>query len=78
MLARYPQRIAPLTRPTDLIVLDFLVLHASGYNVGDRARWSMQMRYFNFAEPTGRSYGWKGSFATGQDFRAIHPELCAD
>ncbi len=77
LLARYP-RIAPLSAPTDLVIIDFLLLHASGHNRGQRSRWSMQFRYFNFAEPTGRSHGWKGSFAAGQDFRAIHPELCAD
>lgn len=77
LLARYP-RIAPLCGPTDLVIVDFLVLHASGHNRGQRSRWSMQFRYFNFAEPTGRAHGWTGSFAAGQDFRAIHPELCAD
>jgi hypothetical protein len=75
LLDRYP-RLAPLTRPGDLIVMDFLLLHTSGHNRSQRARWSMQFRYFNFAETTGRSHGWQGSFAAGVDFRAIHPELC--
>lgn len=77
LIARYP-RIAPLSSPGDLIVVDFLLLHASGHNRSDRARWSMQMRYFNFKDPTGLAHGWKGSFAAGHDFRQIHPELCAD
>ena len=76
LLARYP-RVAPLSGPTDLIVVDFLLLHASGLNSSQRSRWSMQFRYFNFADETGRSYGWKGSYASGQDFRTIHPELFA-
>ena len=38
---------------------------------------SLKQEYFNFAEPTGRAHGWKGSFAAGVDFRSIHPELCA-
>lgn len=75
LLNRYP-RIAPLTQPGDLIVMDFLLLHASGHNRSQRARWSMQFRHFNFAEATGRCHGWQGSFAAGVDFRAIHPELC--
>jgi hypothetical protein len=70
------QQISPLTSPTDLVVIDFLLLHASGHNVGDRSRWTMQFRYFNFADPIGRAHAWKGSFAAGVDFRAIHPELC--
>jgi len=68
-------QIAPLTRPGDLVVVDFLVLHASGYNRAQRSRWSMQLRYFNFSEPTGRAHGWKGSYAAGVDFRTVHPEL---
>jgi hypothetical protein len=74
ILRRYT-KLAPLMSPGDLLIVDFLTLHASGNNRGERARWSMQFRYFNFAEPTGRSHGWKGSYAAGVDFRDIHPEL---
>ena len=74
LLARY-EKVAPLSSPGDLVVLDFLVLHASGYNRSDRPRWSMQFRYYNLANPTGRGHGWSGSFAAGVDFRSIHPEL---
>jgi hypothetical protein len=74
ILAKYPI-LAPLTEPHDLVVIDFLVLHASGFNRSNRPRWSMQFRYFNFADRTGRSHGWKGSYAAGVDFRTIHPEL---
>ena len=72
------QHAAPLTSPGDLVILDWLTLHSSGQNISQRSRWSMQIRYFNFAEPTGMSYWWKGSFADGVDFRTIHPELCED
>ena len=65
----------PLLEPTDLIILDFLVLHASGYNRAERSRWSMQFRYFDFTEPVGMSHGWRGSYASGVDFTKIHPEL---
>lgn len=77
VIARYPQ-VAPLSAPGDLIAVDYLTLHASGFNTGDRCRWSMQFRYFNFADPVGMAYGWQGSFAAGVDFRRIHPELCVD
>lgn len=66
---------SPLLEPTDLIILDFLVIHSSGYNRADRSRWSMQFRYFDMAEPTGMSHGWRGSYASGVDFTTIHPEL---
>lgn len=77
LLKKYPH-VNPLTNPGDLVIVDFLVLHASGYNRSERSRWSIQLRYFNFAEPTGRAHGWKGSYAAGVDFRKVHPELCAD
>lgn len=77
VIGNYSQ-IAPLTAPGDLVLIDFLTLHASGYNKGACPRWSMQFRYFNFNDATGRKHGWKGSFAAGVDFRQIHPELCAD
>ena len=74
VIVRYKQT-APLTEPGDLILMDFLLLHASGQNSSARSRWSMQFRYFNFAEPTGRAHGWKGSYAAGVDFSTVHPEL---
>ena len=77
LLARY-EKIAPLTSPGDLVVVDFLTLHASGFNTSGRSRWSLQFRYFNFDDPTGLAHGWKGSFAAGVNFKQIHPELCAD
>jgi hypothetical protein len=76
-VARYPQ-VAPLSQPGDLILVDFLTLHASGVNRGHRSRWSMQFRYFNFDEPTGVRIGWRGSYAAGVDFATIHPELIAE
>ncbi|MGH8077169.1 MAG: phytanoyl-CoA dioxygenase family protein [Lysobacter sp.] len=77
VLARY-EKVAPLTSPGDLVIVDFLTIHASGVNTSQRSRWSLQFRYFNFDDPTGLTHGWKGSFAAGVDFKQIHPELCAD
>ncbi len=76
-VARY-QQIAPLSQPGDMIVVDFLTLHASGANRSRRSRWSMQFRYFNFHDPTGMRIGWRGSYAAGVDFATIHPELIID
>lgn len=77
LLARY-EHAAPASNPGDLVIIDFLLLHASGHNRGDRPRWTMQFRYFNFNDPAGLQHGWQGSFAAGIDFRSVHPELCAD
>lgn len=76
-VVRYPQ-VAPNTQPGDLILLDYLVIHASGQNYSMRSRWSMQMRYFNYDHWSGRQLAWRGSFAAGQRLEDIHPELIVD
>ncbi|MBI1839362.1 MAG: phytanoyl-CoA dioxygenase family protein [Verrucomicrobia bacterium] len=70
--------VEPLLSPGDLLIIDFLNLHASGQNRSTRSRWSMQIRYFNFRDPQGQRIGWVGSFAAGQSIRDIHPELIVD
>lgn len=75
-VSRY-KKVAPLTRPGDLLVMDFLTLHQSGLNEAQDPRWSMQFRYFNFAEPLGIRIDWKGSFAAHEKFDDILPELKA-
>jgi hypothetical protein len=56
---------APESRPGDLFAFDFLTLHASGANVGTRARWTVQIRYFNFSDPFGASIRWMGGLKHG-------------
>ena len=75
-VAKY-ERIAPHTQPGDLLIMDFLTLHASGRNISDRPRWSMQWRLFNFEDPIGIKIGWRGSYAAGVKFQDIFPELVA-
>jgi hypothetical protein len=76
-LARY-RHVQGIVSVGDLIVIDFLNLHASGFNRGSRSRWSMQIRYFNYRNPMGQRIGWVGSFAAGKNIREVHPELIAD
>lgn len=66
--------VAPTSGPGDLIIMDFLTLHQSGFNVGHRPRWSMQVRYFNFREPTGIKLGWKPSVTAGSAIETLFPE----
>ena len=66
---------APLAQPGDLVVLDFLTVHRSGKNLAAVPRWTMQFRYFNLREATGRAIGWAGSFAAGRAIADVHPEL---
>jgi hypothetical protein len=73
VVARY-RTVAPLTRPGDLLILDYLTLHQSGFNVSARSRWSMQFRLFNFREPTGRRLGWKPSVTAGTAIETLFPQ----
>jgi Phytanoyl-CoA dioxygenase (PhyH) len=68
---------APCTKPGDLVLMDFLTMHQSGINVSKIPRWSIQFRLFNFADPVGIKLGWRGSFAAGQKFSDLVPELVA-
>lgn len=67
--------LQPLTSPGDLLIMNFDLIHSSGYNLSNRSLWSMQFRYFNFSEKTGKKNNWVGSFSQGIDFRTLHPEL---
>jgi hypothetical protein len=77
LLERY-NIAAPLLKPSDLLILDFFILHQSGYNVSASPRWSMQLRYFNFRDPLGIKISWKGSFAAGEKFADIIPDIIKD
>ncbi len=77
LVSRY-EKAAPLTKPSDLVLIDFLTLHRSGKNVSARTRWSLQMRWFNFSEPTGKRLGWPGVYSCGSELRAVHPEMVVD
>jgi hypothetical protein len=74
ILSRY-EKIAPLSQPGDLLIMDWFVLHRSGINSSPDSRWTMQLRYFNFTEESGIKHNWKGSFAAGMDFGKLFPEL---
>jgi hypothetical protein len=75
-VARY-EIVAPLVAPGDLLILDYLTLHQSGYNVSERSRWSMQFRLFNFRDPVGQKLGWKPSVTAGTDIESLFPDRFA-
>ncbi len=56
---------APESEPGDVFAFDFLTLHASAPNTGARARWTAQIRYFNFDDEFGRSIRWAGGLKHG-------------
>jgi len=76
--ATIPERYelcAPLSNPGDLFAFDFLTLHASGANVGTRARWTVQIRYFNFSEPFGAGIRWIGGLKHGATLAGMNELL---
>jgi len=72
-VARYAT-VAPLVGPGDLLILDYLTLHQSGFNVSTRSRWSMQFRLFNFRDPVGQKLGWRPSVTAGTDIESMFPD----
>lgn len=66
--------VAPLVNPGDLILMDFLTIHQSGFNVSDRSRWSIQSRFFSFNDQIGSEIGWKASITSGSDVEKIFSE----
>jgi len=74
LLKQYKVEV-PEVKLGDLVVINYLTLHASSANRSKFTRWAMISRYFDFMEETGRSYGWKGGLQEGNNFEDIHPEL---
>ncbi|HEY5341554.1 MAG TPA: phytanoyl-CoA dioxygenase family protein [Candidatus Aquilonibacter sp.] len=74
VLARY-ERAQFDTAPGDVLAFDFLTLHASAPNRSRRARWTAQIRYFNFADPYGASIGWAGGIKHGKSFAAMNEAI---
>ena len=64
----------PLSAPGDLILMDFLTIHASGDNLTERSRWSIQYRFFNHCDKIGQKIGWKASITAGSEVQKIFPE----
>lgn len=73
VLGKY-QHAAPISHPGDLIILDFQVLHCSGFNHSTRPRWTMQMRLFNFLETSALETGWSGAVAEGVRVQDVVPQ----
>lgn len=66
---------SPLTNAGDLLIMDYKTVHSSSENTSHRSRWTMQLRYFNFEEKTGKSNNWIGGIAMGNSILDVHPEL---
>jgi len=74
--SKFPQMQVP-ARLGDALVFNTLLLHASGANTSDRARFTLQVRFGNFLHPKAIEKGWPGSMRDGSIFHALHPEYIA-
>jgi hypothetical protein len=61
--------VEPLAKVGDLVVMDYLTVHQSGFNRSNTSRWTMQMRYFNFQDSLGTTLGWRNSIKSGADIQ---------
>ena len=68
------QSVIPETNPTDLIIMDYLTIHRSGFNLSNKSRWSIQLRYFNFENEEGQKINWSRSFASGVNPQNLYPK----
>ena len=64
-IAQRYELFAPQSSPGDVFAFDFFTLHASAPNVGTRARWTAQIRYFNFDDAFGARIRWAGGLKHG-------------
>lgn len=71
----YPS-VSTETAPGDVVLLDFLLLHRSGWNrsPAGHSRITCQVRYFDMTEEVGVRHGWVGGWQDGGDFTKLHPE----
>ena len=70
-VANQYQQSSPLTQPGDVIAIDYLTIHQSGYNRSARSRWSIQSRFFNFRDSSGMKIGWKAAVTAGTEIETI-------
>jgi Phytanoyl-CoA dioxygenase (PhyH) len=61
----------------DALIFSTMLLHASGPNLSDRIRFTLQVRFGNFLHPVAIEKGWPGSMRDGSIFQEKHPEYIA-
>lgn len=75
--SRFPS-IAPEVKAGDAVVVDFMLLHESGFNASNRPRWSMLTRMFDAAEPRSIRIGWRGGLQEGNVYGDVAGEIAPE
>ncbi len=74
LLERYPV-VSSETDSGDVVFMDFMTLHQSGFNRSAvRSRVTCQVRFFDMAEPVAVAHDWVGGWQEGGDFTRLHPD----
>lgn len=74
LAANYPT-VQVETGLGDVVFLNFLTVHRSGWNRSpDRSRISCQVRLFDMADPRAAAQNWLGGWQDGADFTQLHPD----
>ena len=75
--SRFPA-IAPEVKAGDAVVIDFMLLHESGFNASSNPRWSMLTRMFDAAEPRSIRIGWRGGLQEGNFYGDVAGEIAPE
>ncbi|MBL8958107.1 MAG: phytanoyl-CoA dioxygenase family protein [Myxococcaceae bacterium] len=74
LLEKYPV-MEHETEACEVVFIDFMTLHQSGWNKSDGlSRVTAQVRFFDMTEPTGVGNDWVGGWQDGGDFTKAHPD----
>ncbi|MBK7859039.1 MAG: phytanoyl-CoA dioxygenase family protein [Archangiaceae bacterium] len=74
LLAKYPV-VEHETEGCEVVFLDFMTLHQSGWNRSPgRSRVTAQVRFFDMTHPTAVANDWVGGWQDGGDFTRVHPD----
>ena len=75
--SRFPA-IAPEVKAGDAVVIDFMLLHESGFNASSCPRWSMLTRMFDASEPRSIRIGWRGGLQEGNVYGDVAGEIAPE
>lgn len=75
--SRFPA-VAPEVKAGDAVVIDFMLLHESGFNSSSHPRWSMLTRMFDAAEPRSIRIGWRGGLQEGNVYGDVAGEIAPE
>ena len=65
------RKLQPEVKAGTLVIINYSLVHQSGFNKSSRCRWSLLSRYFNLHDQNSISRGWHGGSQEGFKFREV-------